>query len=204
VVVFIDYQNAYRRARSAFCDEASDPHTMGQFHPVRLGMLVTDASTSSFPGDQRELKQVRVYRGVPDPQRDERGYAACSRQIGAWGSDPLVRVHTRLLAYPQAWPSSPPKEKGVDVSLAVDFLAMAIRGEYDVGVIVSQDNDLLPALEAVDALGEKNVCGEVTAWAPTPETGYRLRLRGRPLWCHYITPQQFAAIADGRDYNVSS
>ncbi len=41
----------------------------------------------------------------------------------------------------------PAQEKGIDVALCIDFVAMAIDGLYDVGVIVSTDTDLLPALE---------------------------------------------------------
>jgi hypothetical protein len=41
------------------------------------------------------------------------------------------------------------EEKGIDVALAIDFVTMAVRGEYDVGVIMSTDTDLKPALEAV-------------------------------------------------------
>ena len=39
-------------------------------------------------------------------------------------------------------------EKGVDVRLAVDILAMAQGKKYDVGIVISSDTDLIPAIQA--------------------------------------------------------
>lgn len=40
-------------------------------------------------------------------------------------------------------------EKGVDVKLAVDMVTGAIEERYDVALLVSEDSDFVPALEAV-------------------------------------------------------
>ena len=56
---------------------------------------------------------------------------------------------TRSLRYPRGWPTVPTQEKGTDFALAVDFVKLAIEGNYDIGVMLSTDNDLLPALEVV-------------------------------------------------------
>lgn len=77
-----------------------------------------------------------------------RTYAAHRRQAHRWASDGAT-VTTRALRYPRGWPAVPAQEKGVDVALAVDFVKLAIEGEYDVGVMMSTDNDLLPVLEVV-------------------------------------------------------
>jgi uncharacterized LabA/DUF88 family protein len=95
----------------------------------------------------RQLEQVRIYRGQPDPSKDPKGYAACSRQVGIWRQSPLVTVTTRTLRYPQGWPNpyqagERPQEKGIDVALAIDFVVMAVRDEYDVGILMSTDTDL--------------------------------------------------------------
>jgi hypothetical protein len=56
----LDYRNVYQGARSAFPPFGA-PHWHGQVDPVRLAMrLVADS-----PFD-RELTQVRIYRGQPD------------------------------------------------------------------------------------------------------------------------------------------
>lgn len=46
--------------------------------------------------------------------------------------------------------------KGVDVELAVDVVRLAaVDKTYDVGIMVSTDTDMLPALEAIEALRAK-------------------------------------------------
>jgi uncharacterized LabA/DUF88 family protein len=75
-------------------------------------------------------------------------------------------VFTRSLRYPRNWPTQPAEEKGVDVELAVDLVFNAARQNFDVGVVVSTDTDLVPALQAVcnlnRAWGKPRV--EVMAW----------------------------------------
>ena len=43
-------------------------------------------------------------------------------------------------------------EKGVDVRLAVDIVTMAQAKAYDVGIIISSDTDLIPAIQAAQRL----------------------------------------------------
>ena len=70
---------------------------------------------------------------------------------------------TRSLRYPRGWPTVPAQEKGIDVALAVDFVKLAVEGDYDVGVMLSTDNDLLPALEVVAATTR---AGSTSPWPP--------------------------------------
>ena len=56
---------------------------------------------------------------------------------------------TQGLRYPPTWPTDPAQEKGIDVAWAIDFVRLAITGAYDVGVMMSTDTDLLPALRFV-------------------------------------------------------
>lgn len=45
-------------------------------------------------------------------------------------------------------------EKGVDVQLAVDMVALAVADTYDVAVLISGDGDFAPAVELVKRLGK--------------------------------------------------
>lgn len=197
VVVFIDYQNVYRRARGCFGLDG-DSHPAGQISPVLFArrILANDRRES------RQLQEVRVYRGLPDSTRDPKAYGAARRQIAVWERDPLTRVFSRALRYPLGWPQEKAQEKGVDVALAVDFVVMAVRGEYDVGILMSTDTDLVPALEAVTMLnGDPHPRAEVAAWSTGGSSG-RLRVPGRNLWCHWLDLSDYHAIADMRDYNI--
>lgn len=196
VVVFLDYQNVYRSARRAFSQDGA-PHWEGQIHPGRLADLIVARGRQP-----RQLVEVRVYRGQPDSSKDPKAYGASQKQTAMWSRDPRVRVVSRPLRYPRDYPLSKPEEKGVDVQLAVDFVSMAIRGEYEVGVLMSEDTDLKPPLEAVVALpitSQKVHC-EVAAWAPPASPARRLRIPGVNLWCHLLSEADFRPVADNTNY----
>lgn len=90
-----------------------------------------------------------------------------------------------------------PREKGIDVLLAVDLVRGALNDEYDVAVLVSADSDLVPAAEAVLDSGKWL---EFAAWIP--DTGYapHLRVKGRQTWCHFLTRRDFELVSDRNDY----
>lgn len=196
VVLFVDYQNVYKGARAAFW-ELNAPPSRGQIDPLALGQLIVRRRELDC-----ELSQVRVYRGQPDPRRDPRGYDIVERQSRAWRRLPNVDVVTRPLRYPRDWPGSRPEEKGIDVALAVDFVVMAVRGEYEVGVVMSTDTDLRPGLEAVVAMGGRPFprC-EVAAWSAPKSHSQRLGVPGRRIWCHWLDEDDYQAVADPRDYS---
>jgi uncharacterized LabA/DUF88 family protein len=193
VAVFLDYQNVYRRGRDAFgLEHYPSPH--GQIHPRRLGQLLTEKGLG-----ERTLQEVRVYRGQPDATRDPRGFGANARQVDAWRKTPGVVVINRPLRYPANWPTERPQEKGIDVALAVDFVMLAVLKQFDVGILMSVDTDLKPALEAVVGLSNGVRC-EVAAWS-SPNARRRLSVTGGNIWCHWLTQTDFDSVADERDYN---
>lgn len=194
VVLFLDYQNVYMSARSLFHPMGA-PHWNGQIDPLALGRLLVDRS----PFD-RELAGVRVYRGLPESTKDPKGYGASQRQISSWAQAPEIEVITRTLRYPQNWPTEKPKEKGIDVALAIDFALMDVRGDYDVGVLMSTDTDLKPALEAVAGSGTARA--EVAAWSNPNGYSRRLSIKGRNLWCHWLDETDYLRVRDTRDYNI--
>lgn len=193
-MLYVDYQNTYGSAREVYHDE-TDPHWCGQFHPGTVGRLIVDRS----PYD-RVLSGVRIYRGLPSGAKDPKGYSAARAQMGAWSRDGDVDVIARPLRYPVDWPRSKPREKGVDVALAVDFVMGAVKGWFDVGVIMSRDTDLRPALETVlDELHGVRV--EVSAWNRRGVECGRLSLPSRKIWCHWLDEHDYTAVADDHDYN---
>lgn len=205
VIVFFDWQNVYRGAREAFHSHG-DPHWCGQIDPVVIAQML--AADSPF---DRELAEVRIYRGRPDNTRDAKSYAACIRQVSSWRRSPLVDVTLRTLRYPPGWPDShesgaKPQEKGIDVALAIDFVMMAVEGKYDVGILISTDTDLKPALEVVANL--TNTRGgpraEVAAWSRSSQQhSRRLSISNRKLYCHWLDKSAYDAAADTTNYSRS-
>lgn len=201
VIVFLDYQNVYNGAREAF-DLRGQPSRYGQIDPLRLSELLV----ARHPEASR-LAGVRVYRGRPDSSRQSQAYGANMRQSDAQvqRGHGLVEVITRTLRYPSDWPQTPAQEKGIDVALAVDFVTMAVRSAYDIGVLMSTDTDLVPALEAVIRLGGRPYprC-EVAAWSRPGAYSRRLHVPGAKVWCHWLKPTDYAAAEDLTDYNLPS
>ena len=194
VVIFVDYQNAYRSAREIFHERFQDPPWMGQFDPLLLGEHIL--RSGNFPA--RTISQIRMYRGLPDSAKQPGSHGAATSQISKWESLPNVKVKARPLRYPPGFPKFKPIEKDIDVQIALDFALMAVRGEYDVGVLMSGDTDLLPALEEV--LNLTSVVVEVAAWRADAPPRHRLRLPGVQIRCHWIDRLAYQAMADGADY----
>ena len=195
VVLFIDYQNIYKCARRIFFSE-SDHHTNGQINPLALGQSICDRPP---PRSTRVLSQVRIYTGRPNASKQPQTYAANRKQCSAWEALG-AEVVFRPLRYPYGWPTVKAEEKGIDVALAIDFIALALDGAYDVGVMASTDTDLKPALEFVHRKCRNQCRGEVMAWRGTGRRR-QLSIPGVNLWCHWLNRADYDAVADLTDYS---
>ena len=186
VAVFIDWQNAYRSARRAFLLDTM-PNEHGNFSPLALGRLLAYGNGRGLAG---ELCKVEIHRGLPDSSKDPVGHGACRRQATAWRRESgLVHVNFRPLRYPRD--GGPPGEKGIDVQLAVGIVECVMAGGCDVAVLISNDTDLLPALETAARLkGPASV--ETAAWR-SETTSQRLRSK-LDLYHHDISEAVFSRV----------
>ena len=102
---------------------------------------------------------------------------------------------THGLRYPPTWPTDPAQEKGIDVALAIDFVRLAITDAYDVGVMMSTDTDLLPALRFVY---DHDLGLFTLQW----QRGVSLRIAGpgASVWCHWLDQTDYNAVADRNRY----
>ena len=196
MTVFIDAQNTYKGARERFFDRTARS-VSGQFDPLKLGRLL--AARGGPEGAPCVLEQVRVYTGRPDSTKAPRTYAAHMKQCAAWEKQGVVVV-PRLLRYPPDWPNRPAQEKGIDVALAIDFISLAMDAAYDVGVLVSTDTDLLPALEFVLGRRPGSVIPATAAWRGNSGGRPPLVVQGRNLWCHWLRQEDYDTVADPTDY----
>jgi len=182
VLVMIDYENVRHTPSHAFGIEKVD------FSPVLLSeLLVTRRNISSF------VLQVRVYRGMADPNIDPSRARRDMLRVNRWLTDRRVIAVTRPLQYVWRNGAQTRFEKGIDVSLAVDLIRHA-HSEIDADVIIaSRDSDLNPALEAfveADGLGRR-----IEVVSATSLERLRLWNSNRP-WCHYLSREDFEAIRD--------
>ena len=197
LVLFVDAQNTYRSSREDFFNN-SGPSVNGQFDPAKLGSLIE--SRGGPNGIECVLSEVRVYTGRPEAVKDPKTYAAHMKQCANWESDGVTVVH-RALRYPRGWPAQKAQEKGIDTALAIDFVTMAVDGLYDIGVIMSTDTDLLPALEFVRRRLAEERHVAAAAWR-SPHSRRRLALPGSNIWCHWLDRDDYDSVADLTNYSL--
>ena len=208
VFVFLDWQNVYMRARECFHDSQYRlPHHMGQVDPVDLALVLTKRHADMHPDEKFALTQVRIYRGIPLQQHDEKGYAAARRQHSAWTKDSRVQLHTSDLRYPRDYGQpgcqSKPREKGIDVKLALDVVTTGLDKLYDVGIVMSADSDLAPALELMHqrSISRGGPVTEVAAWRSST-FGSRISFGKNRPHCHWLEQQDYWGLRDERDYSL--
>lgn len=135
--MFIDGQNLFHAALKAF------GYTYPNFDPLKLADTLCKQR-------KWELKGVRLYTGVPDIDDNAVWHHF-------WAAKKLamvrakVHVYSRPLRYRNHVIKLPDgtlhtflvgEEKGIDVRLALDIINLAHKREYDVALVLSQDQDL--------------------------------------------------------------
>jgi hypothetical protein len=193
VAVFIDYQNCYGIARRSFCAD-DDPGIRGHLLPRALAHFLAGKSGASY-----ELVFCGVYCGIASSEKEPRTFAARRKQAAAWEKAGAT-VLMRPLRY-QGWPDERPREKGVDVRLAIDVVAKALAGDYDVAIIASCDTDLAPAVELLLELKAKNGTpdAELIAWEGRQS---KIGVAGHRMTYREVTRSDFEAVSDPVDYNI--
>lgn len=201
VVVFVDVQNVHMDLRRAFVADAdtAEPR-IGAFNPWTLGERLV-AKGPDF--EDWHLVAVRAYAGSPLATRQPTAAAAHDRQIAqweAWGVQPVARP----LYYPPGWPTEKARQKGVDVALAVDVIRMAIDKEYQIGIVVSTDRDILPAIEAVAKLRKTEAIPRVCAvrYEGLPQRLNHTDDHGRTLHHFRLDVDDYMAVMDPTDYRI--
>jgi len=135
VAVFIDGMNA--RCRLEECRWIED------FDVLYLAQRLAGNRTLS-----------RVFYYIPTPNRrqlGDEGYSRARRYINAVEKQPIVEVKKGYMVDRKGiW-----EEKMVDVLIASDMVFYAARNEYDTAILVTADNDLVPAIQRVKNLNHK-------------------------------------------------
>lgn len=146
-IAFVDGQNLFYAAKDAF----------GYYYPNYDVRLLT-GRICALKG--WHLSQVRFYTGVPDPADNafwNHFWVHKLAQMGRSG----VWVFSRHLRYRNQTVRLPDgsshtflvgQEKGVDIRLALDLVRLATDRQYDIGLILSQDQDLTEAVEDVKSI----------------------------------------------------
>ncbi len=126
-VAFFDGQNLYHSARESFDRKYPD------YDPLKLAKTICE-----MKGWQ--LHAVWFYTGIPDKKENEFWNHFWTAKLARMGRQ---RIHTFARTVRNK------KEKGIDIRIALDMVRMARQGNYDVGIIFSQDQDLSEAVNEI-------------------------------------------------------
>jgi len=79
---------------------------------------------------------------------------------------------------------------------------MAVRTQFDVGILFSLDTDLTPSLEFVYALQRAwgKPRAEVAAWTAEDQVNGRLSVRRRTIHCHWLDQATYESVRDNTKY----
>ena len=196
-VAFIDGQNLFHGARSAF------GYTFPNYDVSALA-----GSICASKGWQ--LQQVRFYTGVPDATDNAfwngfwvKKLLAMSR-AGVWTFSRSLRYRNQTVKLPDGSTHAflAAEEKGVDVRIALDVIRMAHRNEYDVALVFSQDQDLSEVAAEVRVIsGEQNRWIKVACAFPDSPAARNHRGINSTDWIR-IDRAAYDACIDPRDYRV--
>ena len=142
-LVLIDGQNLFHLAKSAWApaiSNATSPYAWPSYDVERLaGTLV-----ARVPG--RTLSEIRFYTGVPRR-------SAQSFWHGFW-TNKLQHLRNKGIYVYAGRVGSGGREKGVDVSLAIDLVQATHELRYETAIIASQDWDFGPAVRLAKAIAK--------------------------------------------------
>jgi len=194
-VVFVDGQNLFHAVREAF------GHTYPNYDVLALARAI--CATHGW-----DLKQVRFYTGVPEHDDNPFWNAFWVKKLRtlSWQG---VHVYSRGLRYRNQRVRLPDgtehtflagEEKGIDVRIALDVIRMAHRREYDVAVIMSQDQDLSEVAEEIRTIArEQDRWIKIACAFPFSPTTRNRRGVDKTDWI-FIDRATYDACIDRRDY----
>ena len=194
-IAFIDGQNLFHAVRDAF----------GYHHPNY------DVSALAHAVGETQgwrILQTRFYTGLPELEHDAQWHRFWSRKLGVMGRQGVF-VFARPLSYRNKTVRLPDgsthtflaaEEKGVDVRMALDIVRMAHRREYDVALILSQDQDLSEVAEEIRSIAREQArwIKIASAFPISPSTPNRRGI-DKTDWIR-IDRATYDACLDRRDY----
>ena len=193
--MFIDGQNLFHAVRESF----------GYRYPnYDAGALARAICIA----EGWQLVQARFYTGIPDRHINPGWHRFWLHKLAAMGrrgvhvfSRPL-RYRTRMIRLPDgaAFSFLAGEEKGIDVRLALDAVRMAHRREYDVALVLSQDQDLSEVAAEIRSIArEQRRWIKIASAFPVSPSAPNRRGIDKTDWIR-IDRATYDACLDRRDY----
>lgn len=195
-VVFIDGQNLFHSAKAAFGyrEPTYDVHALATVVCAKMGWV---------------RREIRFYTGLPDQRHAGRLLAAWNAKLARMGHQGII-TQTRPLRYAGTPPLG--REKGIDIRIALDVVRLGRLNYYDVGLIFSQDQDLVEVVNEIKDISRqqgrwikiasafpqspekrlnKGIYG--TDWIPIDSATYAACVESAPFYAvHHFTAAPFS------------
>jgi uncharacterized LabA/DUF88 family protein len=194
-MVFVDGQNLFRGAKEAF------GYPFPNYNIQCLAQTVCAQQ-------HWNLAKIHFYTGVPDPADDAPKNAFWTAKTAAMGRQG-IEVFTRALRYRNKTVRIPGgashsvlvrEEKGIDVRIALDVIGKAVRNEYDVAVVFSQDQDLSEVADEIRIIArQQNRWIRIACAYPISPTTKNRRGINNSQWIQ-IDRATYDACVDPKDY----
>lgn len=198
-VAFIDGQNLFHTAKEAF------GYTFPNYDVKALAHQVCKSQGYS-------LAQVRFYTGYPDSAADFFWHTFWSNKLramsrgGVWVFSRPLRYRNKIVKLPDGSTQTflTGEEKGIDVRIALDVVRLARRGEFDVALLFSQDQDLSEVAEEVRVIArERKQWMKICSAYPASPTSRNRRGVNKTDWIK-IDRVTYDGCIDRRDYRPKS
>lgn len=190
-IAFFDGQNLFHAARKAF------GYTYPNYDPGKLALAVCTRRGW-------RLQQSRFYTGVPSVTHLPKWYRFWRRKLRATARTG-VYVYSRPLRYRTEVAVNGmvvrlAEEKGIDVRIAIDILSCAIRGQCDVALVFSQDQDFSEVADEIRLVARERGCWlKIASAFPVSEASPNRRGIDKTDWIA-IERATYDACVDPRDY----
>ena len=195
-VAFFDGQNLFHCAKDAF------GYPWANYDPIKLAQAVCNQHGW-------QLSQTRFYTGIHSPQRNSYLHGFWKNKLSVLGRQTNIHIFSRVLRYRQKTVELPDgsihtfdtaEEKGIDVRIALDLIRLAMRNQYDVALVFSQDQDLSEAAEEVREVSiEQRRWIKIASAFPVSGTCNNTRGINKTDWFR-IDKALYDACIDYRDY----
>lgn len=193
-IAFIDGQNLYHHARSAF--DVTHPN----YDVLALARKICQSHGWFF-------KSVRFYTGMPELADDPRWHHFWAKKLLTIKRQG-VHVYSRRLRYREKDVTIEGtthkiivgEEKGIDIRIALDCVSLASSNDLDVAVIFSQDQDMSEVVDEIKKIArlQKRWIKVACAFPISPTADNRRGINGAD-WIPFDSTLYNSCI-DPRDY----
>jgi uncharacterized LabA/DUF88 family protein len=192
---FVDGQNLFHAVKSAF------GYSYPNYDIAKLAAAVSQAQGWT-------LTRTSFYTGVPDASDNPRWNRFWTNKLlrmsrqGIHTFSRALRYRNQTIALPDGTQhvALVGQEKGIDVRLALDVVRGALRDEYDVALVFSQDQDLSELADEVRTIAtQQDRWIEIASAFPVSPTSSNKRGINKTDWIQ-ITRAEYDRCIDPNDY----